>query len=430
MDIQILRDQTGRKIGEIETQRDGEQIIRDATGRKRGSYDPKRNFTYDENGRHVGEGNLLASLITSSQKINNPWGPLLGGIGGYLLGRMTSEKDTKQSECEEGYVQENEPDEDDESIPPVVELENEINEYFLQVLEPQKKSGLDKTVETLYGTPMPEMPEEGRILQYCDSTQEEIEDDNRLTDSDKNVLYELLSKRRKYFQELSQFKGNCIDQEKRKAEEDKFRNLFEKIFQNHQNTKLNKGEKKPNYSKLTIRPEEGLKYNYNLQEKMDCYYLLLTLSKERLKYNYNLTEAQKVELRKLADEYIGKMRKTDDAVVNGWSYLKEVDERREKIRNTDKAVTNANKEVLETYTDKKRDNATIATKNMSRTPERSTLGRSYGRSKYITMAIVLFVLLPFSALLLGPLFLLGAPVVILVVYLLVSAIFRLLSRQP
>ncbi|MGD1042583.1 MAG: hypothetical protein ABR913_05905 [Sedimentisphaerales bacterium] len=237
---QILRDKNGFIIGYLETRSDGEQTIRDSAGRMRGKYDPKRNFTYDENGRHVGEGNLLASLITSSQEINNPWGALLGGISGYLLGRMTSEKDTKQSECEEGYVQENEPDE------------------------------------------------------------------------------------------------------------------YERMKDN---------ESTPLHDKILFALIEGAEKGIDLSKYDEC-------------------------------------------------------------EENDETLKEITRLIQEKDTGKKGDNAAIATKNILRAPERSTLRVSHVRSKYITMAIVLFILLPFSALLLGPLFLLGAPVVILVVYLLVSAIFR------
>ncbi len=53
----------GRKIGEIQTDSNGRQILF-VNGQKVGEYDPRTNVTM-ANGRRVGEGNLLASLITS-----------------------------------------------------------------------------------------------------------------------------------------------------------------------------------------------------------------------------------------------------------------------------------------------------------------------------------------------------------------------------
>lgn len=63
MAVQILSDRNGRKIGEIRTDSSGRQIASDASGRKVGEYDPRSNVTQDANGRKMGQGNLLASLI-------------------------------------------------------------------------------------------------------------------------------------------------------------------------------------------------------------------------------------------------------------------------------------------------------------------------------------------------------------------------------
>lgn len=57
---QILRDKSGRKIGEIKDQ-GTKQIIRDASGRKLGEFDGK--VTRDASGRKIGEGNLLTTLL-------------------------------------------------------------------------------------------------------------------------------------------------------------------------------------------------------------------------------------------------------------------------------------------------------------------------------------------------------------------------------
>ncbi|WP_119157759.1 hypothetical protein [Caldimonas tepidiphila] len=63
MAYEVLRDRQGRRIAEIETRGDGKQVIRDPLGRRLGEYDPKSNVTRDAQGRRVGEGNLLVSLL-------------------------------------------------------------------------------------------------------------------------------------------------------------------------------------------------------------------------------------------------------------------------------------------------------------------------------------------------------------------------------
>ncbi len=57
---QVLRDRTGRKIGEIQDY-GTRQIIRDASGRKLGEFDGK--VTRDASGRKIGQGNLLTMLL-------------------------------------------------------------------------------------------------------------------------------------------------------------------------------------------------------------------------------------------------------------------------------------------------------------------------------------------------------------------------------
>jgi len=86
MSTQILNDNNGNRIGEIETDTNGVQIARDNNRNKVGTYDPKFNATYDRNDQKIGEGNLLASLIYSP---HNKWA---WGAGGFLLGSMASER--------------------------------------------------------------------------------------------------------------------------------------------------------------------------------------------------------------------------------------------------------------------------------------------------------------------------------------------------
>jgi hypothetical protein len=63
----LLRDRNNRPVGTITTTSTGKLEGRDANGRYKGGYDPKSDHTRDSNGRVVGRGNVLASVITSSQ---------------------------------------------------------------------------------------------------------------------------------------------------------------------------------------------------------------------------------------------------------------------------------------------------------------------------------------------------------------------------
>lgn len=63
MQNQVLRDNSGRRIGDIETDYKGVLILRDANGKRLGEYDPKQNLTRDASGRRVGDGNLLTMLL-------------------------------------------------------------------------------------------------------------------------------------------------------------------------------------------------------------------------------------------------------------------------------------------------------------------------------------------------------------------------------
>lgn len=65
MSTQTLKDNKFRVIGYIETRPDGTQVGKDAKYHIKGYYDPKSNKTKDASFRIVGEGNLLAALITN-----------------------------------------------------------------------------------------------------------------------------------------------------------------------------------------------------------------------------------------------------------------------------------------------------------------------------------------------------------------------------
>ena len=59
---QELRDPRGKLLGRIKKV-GGKLEIRDARGRLKGRYDPKTNETRDANGKLIGKGNLLATLL-------------------------------------------------------------------------------------------------------------------------------------------------------------------------------------------------------------------------------------------------------------------------------------------------------------------------------------------------------------------------------
>ena len=65
MSMQTLKDSHYKIIGYIETKTDGSQVGKDANYKIKRYYDPKSNETKDAHYKIVGEGNLLASLITS-----------------------------------------------------------------------------------------------------------------------------------------------------------------------------------------------------------------------------------------------------------------------------------------------------------------------------------------------------------------------------
>ena len=63
MSDQILKDRAGRLIGKIKIRNDGKMEIRDRNGRLKGTYNPKTDQTRDKNGKLVGKGNLLTTLL-------------------------------------------------------------------------------------------------------------------------------------------------------------------------------------------------------------------------------------------------------------------------------------------------------------------------------------------------------------------------------
>jgi len=59
----FLKDKSGRKIGKISTASNGVQTLWDTKSVKKGTYDPKTNKTRDAQGRMIGTGNLLSTLL-------------------------------------------------------------------------------------------------------------------------------------------------------------------------------------------------------------------------------------------------------------------------------------------------------------------------------------------------------------------------------
>ena len=62
MSTEIRKD--GQVIGYIETGTNGKQVAKDTRLRIRGHYDPNTNQTRDFTYKIVGQGNLLASMLT------------------------------------------------------------------------------------------------------------------------------------------------------------------------------------------------------------------------------------------------------------------------------------------------------------------------------------------------------------------------------
>ena len=62
MSVHELRDRTGRLLGTIDV-RSNRQELRDRTGTYLGTYDSSCDQTRDRDGRLVGSGNLLMTLI-------------------------------------------------------------------------------------------------------------------------------------------------------------------------------------------------------------------------------------------------------------------------------------------------------------------------------------------------------------------------------
>lgn len=60
---QELRDRNNRLIGKIRTRSDGKLELRDASAFFKGTYDSKTNDTRDANGKFIGKGNLLTTLL-------------------------------------------------------------------------------------------------------------------------------------------------------------------------------------------------------------------------------------------------------------------------------------------------------------------------------------------------------------------------------
>jgi hypothetical protein len=60
--IQFLRDRNGKMIGQLKTQGDLIWLL-NRNGIMQGRYNTKTDFTYDRNGKMVGRGNLVVTLL-------------------------------------------------------------------------------------------------------------------------------------------------------------------------------------------------------------------------------------------------------------------------------------------------------------------------------------------------------------------------------
>jgi hypothetical protein len=68
-------------------------------GNRVGTYDPSSNITFDRSNQRIGDGNLLASLIVQSHS------NLLWGVGGFFLGNLTAESDSRKIRKNNEYVE-------------------------------------------------------------------------------------------------------------------------------------------------------------------------------------------------------------------------------------------------------------------------------------------------------------------------------------
>lgn len=60
---EYIRDYTGKCLGTLETQQNGDIIVREFSGKMLGKYDKAANVTRDMSGRMLYKGNMAAMLI-------------------------------------------------------------------------------------------------------------------------------------------------------------------------------------------------------------------------------------------------------------------------------------------------------------------------------------------------------------------------------
>lgn len=63
--VQVIRDRSGRIIGKIETENNGNKIVRDFYGHILGRYDKRSDVTRDFYGRIVARGDSCGILLTT-----------------------------------------------------------------------------------------------------------------------------------------------------------------------------------------------------------------------------------------------------------------------------------------------------------------------------------------------------------------------------
>ena len=315
MSTQIIRDQNGNRIGEIEIESDGRQVARDINRNRIGTYDPKLDATYNENFERISGGNTLSSLIMAPQQNNN----LLWGAGGFLLGRLTSGTKSTPPEKEIVYVpryetpeepQKKEPSEEqknreplevkvlNESEPAIVKWGDKIDslmdlsEGFFVLSKGQRNE------RRLY---FPELVSEAWPLWVSESWREAIEDDYHLTEEQRAFLLKLWDKQRNKLLEKQQFKETHKDPEKAKSQEALYKKRMAEVFEH-----LKKVGKKGNTREFLKQPAHwnpraGMLTPYDEMEGT-------------LQYEPDLTEAQKTELRQLIGSYRNEINKLPDKV--------------------------------------------------------------------------------------------------------------------
>ena len=71
MEVRIIKDFYGRKLGTIETDPQGTEVAKDFYGRVLGRYNKALDVTTDFYGRRISKGNVVASFIFNKGNMPN-----------------------------------------------------------------------------------------------------------------------------------------------------------------------------------------------------------------------------------------------------------------------------------------------------------------------------------------------------------------------